>query len=69
MELWTVDPQDWRRPGRAAIEAGVVDEVEEGDVVLLHDGGGDREQPIAALDRILDRLSDRGYRFTAMQGC
>lgn len=69
VELWTVDPQDWRREGPSTIEAGVVDLAEPGDVVLLHDGGGDREQTIAALDGILDRLSDAGYRFTAMPGC
>jgi len=69
VELWTVDPEDWKRPGRAAIESGVVDQVESGAVVLLHDGGGDREQTVEALDGILDTLSDRGYRFTAMPGC
>src|SRR5581483_2773473 len=33
-------------------------------VVLLHDGGGSREQTVAALPRIIDSLKARGYLFT-----
>lgn len=69
VELWNVDPEDWKRPGASTIEAGVVDLAEPGDVVLLHDGGGDRDQTISALDGILDRLSEAGYRFTPLPGC
>lgn len=67
--LWTVDPSDWRRPGASAIADRVLAEAGDGDVVLLHDGGGDRSQTVAALDEILDELSGRGYRFTPVPGC
>lgn len=67
--LWTVDPSDWRRPGTSTIVERVLAEVGDGDVVLLHDGGGDRGQTVAALDEILGELSDRGYRFTPVPGC
>ena len=69
VELWTVDPQDWRQPGRDSIVDEVVERAGDGAVVLLHDGGGDRSQTVAALADILDRLRDRGYRFTALPGC
>ncbi|MHA6722685.1 glycosyltransferase [Sphingomonas sp. RS2018] len=64
-----VDPNDWQRPGADAIVRQVVDQVRAGsadrsaNVVLLHDGGGDREQTIAALPRIIATLRAQGYHF------
>ncbi|GAA2008611.1 polysaccharide deacetylase family protein [Catenulispora subtropica] len=63
LALWTVDPRDWSRPGAAAIEARVLSQVRPGSVVLLHDGGGDRSQTVAALGDILRTLKARGYKF------
>ena len=60
--LWTVDPQDWARPGTDAIVRRTMDQLRPSAVILLHDGGGDRSQTVAALPRILDGLRERGYR-------
>jgi peptidoglycan/xylan/chitin deacetylase (PgdA/CDA1 family) len=38
--------------------------VRPGGVILLHDGGGDRSQTLAALGRLLDMLPKLGYTFT-----
>ncbi|WP_043785871.1 glycosyltransferase [Solidesulfovibrio alcoholivorans] len=63
-----IDPSDWSRPGVDAI----VDETlrqaqsDEGNVILLHDGGGDRSQTVAALPRIIEALQARGYRFATV---
>jgi peptidoglycan-N-acetylglucosamine deacetylase len=67
--LWDVDPQDWRRPGAAAISADVADSIHPGSVILLHDGGWDRSQTVTALDALLSRLGSLGYRFAAIPGC
>ncbi len=64
--MWDVDPQDWRRPGAYGIAAHVLANAGPGDVVLLHDGGGERSQTIAALERILRTMSARGYVFRAL---
>lgn len=69
VESWDLDPRDWRRPGTDEIVRAVVDGADDGVVVLLHDGGGDRAQTVAALDELLERLGSRGYRFTALPGC
>jgi peptidoglycan-N-acetylglucosamine deacetylase len=61
--LWTVDPRDWSRPGTATIRNRVLSKVRPGSVVLLHDGGGDRSQTVAALSGILRTLKARGYTF------
>jgi len=69
-----VDPNDWQRPGTDAIVRQVLDQVRDataqnsGNVILLHDGGGDRAQTVAALPRIIAALKANGYRFvTASQ--
>jgi peptidoglycan-N-acetylglucosamine deacetylase len=64
--LWTIDPRDWDRPGTSAIVHNVLKHAYPGAVVLMHDGGGDRAQTIAALDKILRVLKGRGYSFPAM---
>lgn len=60
---WSVDPDDWRRPGAAVIVARVLDHVRPGSIILLHDGGGERGQTVAALRQLLPALAGRGYRF------
>jgi peptidoglycan-N-acetylglucosamine deacetylase len=67
--LWDIDLQDWARPGVASIVGSVVDYARPGDVVLFHDGGGNREQTVAAMEQILAQLSDRGFAFTIAPGC
>jgi peptidoglycan-N-acetylglucosamine deacetylase len=60
---WTVDPRDWAQPGVAAIVAAVQREIQGGSIVLLHDGGGPREQTVQALEELIPWLAARGYRF------
>jgi peptidoglycan-N-acetylglucosamine deacetylase len=62
-QLWTIDTNDWERPGADRIYRRTVSAAESGSVVLAHDGGGVRTQTVAALPRILQTLRDRGYRF------
>ncbi|WP_371496312.1 polysaccharide deacetylase family protein [Kitasatospora sp. NBC_00374] len=60
---WSVDPRDWSRPGTAAIVSAVQRGLRPGGVVLLHDGGGDRSQTVAALRQLLPWLTAQGYCF------
>jgi peptidoglycan/xylan/chitin deacetylase (PgdA/CDA1 family) len=64
--MWDVDSNDWRRPGTGVITGRVLGRVRSGDVVLLHDGGGDRGQTVAALEQVLSSLSARGFRFSPL---
>ena len=59
--LWTVDPRDWSRPGTTTIVNRVLAGVRDGSRVLLHDGGGDRSQTVAALDLLVPQLRARGF--------
>jgi cellulose synthase/poly-beta-1,6-N-acetylglucosamine synthase-like glycosyltransferase/peptidoglycan/xylan/chitin deacetylase (PgdA/CDA1 family) len=61
--LADLDGHDWRRPGTALIVRGATPVRNRGGIVLLHDGGGDRSQTVAALERLVPRLKARGFRF------
>ena len=61
MVLWSVDPSDWRRPGTGAIVSNVLRNSRPGAVVIMHDGGGDRSQTVAALPAIINGLRKRHY--------
>jgi peptidoglycan-N-acetylglucosamine deacetylase len=60
---WNVDPEDWARPGVDKIVAAATSSAAMDQIILLHDGGGDRSQTIAALPRIIETLRAKGYRF------
>jgi cellulose synthase/poly-beta-1,6-N-acetylglucosamine synthase-like glycosyltransferase/peptidoglycan/xylan/chitin deacetylase (PgdA/CDA1 family) len=64
--LTDVDSRDWERPGVARVIANSTPEGEAGGVVLMHDAGGDRAQTVAALDRYLPLMKQRGYRFVTV---
>ncbi|MFU8872826.1 polysaccharide deacetylase family protein [Micromonospora sp. SL4-19] len=56
---WSVDPSDWQAPGAPRIAAAVTSRAAAGSVVLLHDGGGNRQGTVEALRRILPDLTSR----------
>lgn len=61
--LWNVDPKDYETPGPEKIADRIVNNVEPGSIVLLHDGGGDRSQTVAATKIVLQKLQQKGYQF------
>ena len=60
---WSVDTLDWTQPGAPTIVATVQQHVHPGAVILFHDGGGPREQTVAALRDLLPWLQQQGYHF------
>jgi len=60
---WDVDPADWSNPGSAAVYSRVVGAAQPGSIILMHDGGGNRSETLAALPSIIDTLRARGYGF------
>lgn len=63
---WTVNPSDWKEPGTDHI-VRVLSRSRPGHVLLCHDGGGDRSQTVAALDRVIPQLLARGLRFARVE--
>jgi peptidoglycan-N-acetylglucosamine deacetylase len=68
--LWTADTLDWKRPGvMHIVKAATGPNVRAGSIVLMHDGGGDRSQTVAALPGIIATLHQRGYVVRRIPGC
>lgn len=63
MWSWHQDTEDWKDPGVNKIVNKVLNGIEEGNIVLFHDGGGNREQTVKALSMILPELQKQGYKF------
>ena len=62
---WDVDPRDWSRPGVAQVTRTLL-KAKPGDILLCHDGGGDRAQTLSSLKTVLPRLKDRGLQFVTL---
>ncbi len=63
MVRWTKDTEDWKRPGVDAIVSRALAGAEPGGVILLHDGGPDMSQTVAALPAIIEGISAQGFAF------
>jgi peptidoglycan/xylan/chitin deacetylase (PgdA/CDA1 family) len=66
MVLWTVDTEDYRLPGTSAIAERVLSGARPGAIVLMHDGGGNRSETVAALPTIISGLRSRGYKLVTV---
>jgi peptidoglycan/xylan/chitin deacetylase (PgdA/CDA1 family) len=66
MVLWTVDTNDYRRPGVRAIVRSALAGARPGAIILLHDAGGNRSETVAALPKIIAGLERRGYRLVTV---
>jgi peptidoglycan/xylan/chitin deacetylase (PgdA/CDA1 family) len=62
---WQIDPRDWARPGTQSIESTLLT-AKAGDVLLCHDGGGDRSETIHALRTVIPALKQRDLTFVAL---
>jgi cellulose synthase/poly-beta-1,6-N-acetylglucosamine synthase-like glycosyltransferase/peptidoglycan/xylan/chitin deacetylase (PgdA/CDA1 family) len=60
------DSRDWQADGVDAIVARAMPPRDAGGIVLFHDGGGDRAETVAAVDRLLTSLEDRDYEFVTI---
>ncbi|MDQ6642903.1 MAG: polysaccharide deacetylase family protein, partial [Chloroflexota bacterium] len=65
--IWNDEARDWTMPGTDVIVNRILNLAGDGAIILLHDGGGDRSQTIAALPTIITTLRSRGFQFVTMQ--
>jgi cellulose synthase/poly-beta-1,6-N-acetylglucosamine synthase-like glycosyltransferase/peptidoglycan/xylan/chitin deacetylase (PgdA/CDA1 family)/spore germination protein YaaH len=61
-----IDPEDWARPGTEAIIDRIKEQRDMGNIILLHDAGGNRSQTVEALPRIIDYLETRGDHIVSL---
>jgi len=62
---WSIDTYDWNEDKNSAIQIAerVLDYAHSGAIVLLHSGGQNRENTLAALPLIIQTLQSKGYKF------
>jgi cellulose synthase/poly-beta-1,6-N-acetylglucosamine synthase-like glycosyltransferase/spore germination protein YaaH/peptidoglycan/xylan/chitin deacetylase (PgdA/CDA1 family) len=69
-----IDPHDWGEPNGGApppvdtiVQRVLADTTAgKGNIILLHDGGGNRSHTVEALPRIIDGLRAKGYEFVSV---
>lgn len=61
--LWDVDPRDWATGNPQAVVKRVVNNVKEGDIILMHDASA---SSVAAALKIVDELTQRGFTFVSV---
>jgi chitin deacetylase len=64
--MWSADSGDWHKPSATRIATRILRQAQPGGIGLLHDGGGNRDQTVAALSTIIRVLKERGYRFVTV---
>lgn len=63
MVLWNVDPQDWLLDTKEKVAKAVLDHVEPGNIVVMHEG---KAVTYGALPIIIDTLKEEGYEFVTV---
>jgi peptidoglycan-N-acetylglucosamine deacetylase len=64
-----VDPLDWQVPTANEMMQRIVTATTlpnpefRGNIIMMHDSGGDRSQTVSILPRLIDEMRARGYRF------
>jgi peptidoglycan/xylan/chitin deacetylase (PgdA/CDA1 family) len=66
MVLWSVDTDDYERPGVQVIVDNALAGAKPGAIILMHDAGGDRSETIEALPAIIRELRKRGYELVTV---
>lgn len=61
--MWSVDPQDWRRPGVSVVTSRLVSGAHPGAIMLAHDI---HPPTIQAVPAMFDQLLAQGYQFVTV---
>ena len=64
--LWNIDTLDWESTATADSVYNAAVAATNGDVILMHDGGGKRDHDVEALPRIIETLQGQGYTFVTI---
>lgn len=64
--IWNLDSLDWELPGVDAIVENSTLGVSNGSIILMHDGGGNRDQDVEALPKIIEALQGQGYELVTI---
>ncbi len=63
---WRQDTKDWACPEAECIVSTVLNNLNDGDIILFHDYNGEKSPTPKALEKILSELSQKGYQFVTV---
>jgi peptidoglycan/xylan/chitin deacetylase (PgdA/CDA1 family) len=61
---WSLDTSDYLKPAAAVLIERVKTQAAAGNIILMHDGGGDRASTVAALRPMIQNLKAEGFEIT-----
>jgi peptidoglycan-N-acetylglucosamine deacetylase len=61
-----IDPSDWEKPSSKIILDRILKDLPNGNIILLHDAGGNRINTVNALPNIIVTLRKMGYSFVGI---
>ena len=61
-----IDPSDWEQPSSNIIVERILKNLPNGNIILLHDAGGNRINTVEALPIIIETLRKKGYSFVGV---
>ena len=64
--MWSVVPEDWVRPGVSVVVQRVLQQVQSGSLIVLHDGYCGGEDVAATTAQLVPQLLERGYQFVTV---
>ncbi|MDJ0737679.1 MAG: polysaccharide deacetylase family protein [Nostocaceae cyanobacterium] len=64
--MWSADSIDYKRPPASALVNRVIKQSKPGGIVLMHDGGGNRANTVAALPKMIKEYKKQGYSFVTI---
>jgi peptidoglycan/xylan/chitin deacetylase (PgdA/CDA1 family) len=64
--MWSVIPEDWTCPGAAVVVQRILDQVQNGSIIVLHDGDHGGQDVAETVDRLVSRLLQNGYQFVTI---
>jgi peptidoglycan/xylan/chitin deacetylase (PgdA/CDA1 family) len=64
--MWSVVPEDWVRPGIEVAAKRILSQVQNGSLIVLHDGCCGGEDVAAIADYVIPKLLQQGYEFVAV---
>jgi peptidoglycan/xylan/chitin deacetylase (PgdA/CDA1 family) len=64
--MWSVVPEDWERPGVGVVIQRVLRQVQNGSIIVLHDGYFGGQDVAQTVDQLIPMLLEQGYDFVTI---
>jgi peptidoglycan/xylan/chitin deacetylase (PgdA/CDA1 family) len=64
---WNIDTVDWQGESVSAMQKNIIDNARPGRIVLMHDGGGNRQTTVDLVRKVVPKLKAKGWSFVTIE--